>query len=335
MTKENPMTVRRSTALIRLASVPLAALFLAACATSSDPQAADVAASAPAMRDAILDLDCGGERAELRFESQEVTLVFDRKAVRVVATPAASGVRWASTVFDDTWVWNKGDQFTVAFRGKELPPCTATERSPKPFVAIIHEPSFHLSIVGGTMTVRRPGADPVEIAVGEPSAHDGDRVWRGSLDDRGLVLRVGGARCRDAMSGMWHPATALLTVGGETYPGCAGDPVDLLAVGEWLVVSIGGEAVAEEPPATIEFLPEGRVGGSGGCNRWNGPFRLGEGLAIGPELRSTMMACAEPVMATERRLLDALPKVNAFDFDDAGRLVLATADGEAIVARRR
>lgn len=329
------MTVRRSAAPIRVAPVPLAAILLAACATSSDPEAADVAASEPAARDAILDLDCGGERAELRFEGGEVTLAFDRQAARVVAEPAASGARWSSTALDDTWIWNKGEEYTVAFRGQQLPPCTATERRPKPFVAIVHEPSFHLSIIGGTMTVRRPGADPTEVPVGEPSNHEGDRVWRGSLDDRGLVLRVGGARCRDAMSGMWHPATALLTVGGDTYPGCAGDPVDLLAVGEWLVVSIGGEAVAEEPPATIEFLAEGPVAGSGGCNRWSGPFRLGEGLAIGPDLVSTMMACTEPVMATERRLLDALPTVTGFDFDDAGRLVLATADGQPIVARRR
>lgn len=82
-------------------------------------------------------------------------------------------------------------------------------------------------------------------------------------------------------------------------------------------------------------MAEGRVGGSGGCNRWSGAFRLGEGLGIGPHLVSTMMACLEPVMATERRLLDALPLVTAFDFDESGRLVLATGDGKAIVARRR
>lgn len=320
---------------LRLAAAPLVAALVVACATPPNTPPDDAGATAPPTRDRILDLACGGERAELRFEGDEVTLAFDRQAARVVAERTASGVRWSSTALDDTWIWNKGDEYTVSFLGRQLPPCTATERAPKPFVAIVHEPSFHLSIVDGTMTVSRPGAEPVELAVGEPSDHEGDRVWRGSLDDRGLVLRVGGARCRDTMSGIWHPATALLTVGGETYPGCAGDPVDLLAVGEWQVVSIGGEAFPEEPPATIEFMAEGRVGGSGGCNRWSGAFRLGEGLGIGPHLVSTMMACLEPVMATERRLLDALPLVTAFDFDESGRLVLATGDGKAIVARRR
>jgi heat shock protein HslJ len=319
----------------RLATVAaLGAVLATGCATRTTDVDEAAVATAPG-RDRILDLACGGEHAELRFEGEHVTLAFDRKATRVVAEPVASGTRWASTVLDDTWVWNKGEAYTVSFRGQRLPPCTATERQPKPYVAIVHEPSVHLSIVGGTMTIRRPGAEPVEVAVGEPSMHEGDRVWRGSLDDRGLVLRVGGARCRDAMTGMPHPATALLTIGGDTHPGCAGDPVDLLAVGEWLIESIGGEPVPDEPPATIEFLPEGRVVGSGGCNRYAGEFRIGEGLAIGPNLASTRMACTESVMTSERRVLDALPTASAFDLDDSGRLVITIADGGTLVARRR
>lgn len=297
--------------------------------------AAPELAGSPAERDRILDLDCGGQRAELRFESGEVTLAFDQQAARVVAQPAASGQRWTSTTFDDTWIWNKGEAYTISFRGQPLPRCTASERQPKPLVAVFHEPSFHLSILETSMTVRRPGEEPVEMAVGEPSAHEGDRVWRGSLEDRGLVLRIGGARCRDAMSGLWHPATALLTVGGDTYPGCAGDPVELLAVGEWLVLTIDGNSIPEEPPVTIEFLAAGRVAGSGGCNRYGGSFAIGEGLTFGPDLMSTMMACTDSVMATERRLLDALAGIRGFDFDDDGRLLLMRADQPAIVARRR
>lgn len=289
----------------------------------------------PAERDRILDLDCGGQRAELRFEGGEVTLAFDQQAARVVAQPTASGQRWASTAFDDTWIWNKGEEYTISFRGQPLPRCTANERRPKPLVAVFHEPGFHLSILDGTMTVQRPGQEPVKVAVGEPSAHEGDRVWRGSLEDRGLVLRIGGARCRDAASGLWHPATALLTVGGDTHPGCAGDPADLLAVGEWQVLAIDGDTIPEEPPVTIEFLAAGRVAGSGGCNRYGGSFAIGEGLTLGSDLMSTMMACTDAVMATERRLLDALAGIRGFDFDEDGRLLLTRADQPAIVARRR
>lgn len=317
-------------------ALALAGALIGGCAktaTTTGPRAA-MDDSGHAARDRIVDLDCGGQRAELRFEGGEVTLAFDGQAARVVAEPTASGTRWASTAFDDTWIWNKGEAYTIAFRGQSLPSCTGTERLPKPVVAVFHEPSFHLSILDGTMSVRRPGDEPVELAVGEPSEHEGDRVWRSSLDGRGLVLRVGGARCRDAMTGMWHPATALLTVGAETHPGCAGDPADLLTVGEWLVLSIDGDAIPEEPPVTIEFLAGGRVAGSGGCNRFGGAFTLGEGLGFKREFVSDM-GCPDTVMATERRLLEALATVSAFDFDEAGRLVLTRADSRMIVARRR
>ncbi len=328
------MNAYRRPATLMFPVALLAAICLVACANqTTDPD--NAMAAPPAVRDRILDLDCGGERAELRSEGGEITLVFDRAAVRVVPVPAASGARYEARVLDDTWVWNRGEEYTVSFRGRELPPCMASERRPKPYVAIVHEPSFHLSILGGTMTIRRPGAEPVEVEVGEPSMHEGDRVWRGRLDDRGLVLRVGDARCRDAMTGMPYPATALLTIGGETHPGCAGDPVDLLAVGEWLIESIGGETIPDEPPATIEFLPEGRIAGRGGCNRYGGDFAFGEGLRIGPNLYSTKMACAEPAMESERRVLDALPTASAFDFDESGRLVITIADGKTLIARRR
>lgn len=316
-------------------AVTVAATVLTGCVTPSpeDDDAASPAASSS--RDRILDLTCGDARAELRFEGGEVTLVVDRAAVRVVEGPVASGVRWTANVLDDTWVWNKGAEYTVSFRGQRLPPCTATERKPKPLVAIVHEPSFRLAIAGEAMTVVRPGREPTEIRVAGPTAEAGGEVYRATLDGAELALRIERSPCRDSMTGMPHPATARLTIGRETHRGCAGDPVDLLAGGEWLIESIGGEPVPEEPPATIEFLPEGRIAGSGGCNRYGGSFALGEGLTIGPNLFSTMKACNDPVMASERRVLDALPTASAFEFDDSGRLVLTIADGKTLVARRR
>lgn len=47
----------------------------------------------------------------------------------------------------------------------------------------------------------------------------------------------------------------------------------------------------------------------------------------------TMMACPEPVMAAERAILDALAKVDRFDFDEAGDLLLI--GGDAVLLRAR
>lgn len=315
-------------------SLAVAATMLAGCATSTTEDEDAVSAASPS-RDRILDLACGDRRAELRFEGGEVTLVVDRAAVRVVEEPAASSRRWTANVLDDTWIAHQGEEYLVSFQGRRLPPCVASERPPKPLVAIVHEPSFRLSILGAAMTVVRPGHEPVEIPIAGPSVAADGEVYRGTLDGAALTLRIERSTCRDSMTGMPHPATAWLTIGGESHRGCAGDPVDLLTVGEWLIESVGGEPVADEPPATIEFLPEGRIAGSGGCNRYGGSFALGEGLTIGPNLFSTMMACAEPAMASERRVLDALPTTSAFDIDESGRLILTIADGRTLVARRR
>ena len=58
----------------------------------------------------------------------------------------------------------------------------------------------------------------------------------------------------------------------------------------------------------------------------------GEGLRLEPG-GMTMMACPEPVMAAERAILDALAKVDRFDFDEAGDLLLI--GGDAVLLRAR
>ena len=47
-----------------------------------------------------------------------------------------------------------------------------------------------------------------------------------------------------------------------------------------------------------------------------------------------MMACPEALMNQERKLLQLLPKVQRYRIDASGALVLETASGDAIVARR-
>ena len=47
-----------------------------------------------------------------------------------------------------------------------------------------------------------------------------------------------------------------------------------------------------------------------------------------------MMACPEALMRQEQKLLEMLPKVEGYRIDRTGALVLRTADGREIVARR-
>lgn len=97
--------------------------------------------------------------------------------------------------------------------------------------------------------------------------------------------------------------------------------------GRQAVVSVtAGSAI------TLEFLPEGRVRGSGGCNHFNGSYTSSaDQLQIGP-VGATRRACAEPegVMAQEAAFLRALETVASARFE-GHRLELRTATGALAV----
>jgi heat shock protein HslJ len=79
---------------------------------------------------------------------------------------------------------------------------------------------------------------------------------------------------------------------------------------------------------TAEFGTDGRVAGSGGCNRFSGGYTLeGDGLTIGP-VASTRMACSEPegIDQQERAYFAALARVSSWSFRE-DRLQLRAADG--------
>ena len=72
---------------------------------------------------------------------------------------------------------------------------------------------------------------------------------------------------------------------------------------------------------------QGRVSGSDGCNRFNGPYgSRGTSLQIGPPLAATQMACAPPVMEQAARFNQALAGTRSFRLDGA-QLRLLGADG--------
>ena len=60
------------------------------------------------------------------------------------------------------------------------------------------------------------------------------------------------------------------------------------------------------PGATLSFPEEGRIAGSGSCNRFFGSVKVeGDSLEISG-VGSTKMACPEPIMGQEQKYLQAL-----------------------------
>ena len=101
-----------------------------------------------------------------------------------------------------------------------------------------------------------------------------------------------------------EPVEVAVDVVTEPVP----EPAELL--GGWLLEDLGGRGVMDMVRTTMEFDAEGRVFGSGGCNRFTGSYTFEEGkLAFGP-LAGTKMMCPEAVMDQEDRYHQALGAVD-------------------------
>lgn len=96
---------------------------------------------------------------------------------------------------------------------------------------------------------------------------------------------------------------------------------------QWQLVRLGGTTVRPEDDVfTIRFqAPEGRLAGTGTCNRLSGRYEEGENrkLHIGP-IASTRMAC--PDAAREQAFIAALESTTHYDMD--GPMLLLLSDGE-------
>ncbi|WP_372916524.1 META domain-containing protein [Sandarakinorhabdus sp.] len=105
--------------------------------------------------------------------------------------------------------------------------------------------------------------------------------------------------------------------------------------GEWQLADLnGGGAVAGGSLRFGVAGSDGSVGGTAGCNRFNGGWKQdGGNLKLGP-FTATKMACPPPVMDVERRVLALLEAVNSVTYTADGGAFLAARDGRKLRLRR-
>jgi heat shock protein HslJ len=103
-----------------------------------------------------------------------------------------------------------------------------------------------------------------------------------------------------------------------------------LAGSEWRPVEIRGEPVNANGIAFVRFGAEGKVSGSGGCNRFFGQYDTeGTKLALS-RLGSTRKACAPSLMDLERSFLGTLQETAVLERRGAN-LELRDASGRTIM----
>lgn len=127
-------------------------------------------------------------------------------------------------------------------------------------------------------------------------------------------------------------ATSLL-VGLVLLTGCSllSSQPRLQTSKEYIIEWIGERPLIDRSHLTLQLDDaQQRVHGFAGCNQWFGSYRLdGNRLSIS-HIASTRKACAPALMEQENRYLQALPKVERWDFSEHGQLQLWPTEGAPI-----
>jgi heat shock protein HslJ len=107
--------------------------------------------------------------------------------------------------------------------------------------------------------------------------------------------------------------------------------------GRWDLKSygpVGSErTIAAENPITLVFEADGKISGSGGCNRYFGGWGFLEGSTDTVRIwrtGSTRMACPEPIMVQEHRFLEELSRASRYQVE-AAELRLYYDEGRAVL----
>lgn len=99
----------------------------------------------------------------------------------------------------------------------------------------------------------------------------------------------------------------------------------------WVAEDINGKGVIDNAQSTLSVTADGKVAGSGGCNRYFAQAEVaGDKIKIG-KAGATMMACPEALMDQERKFFAALEAAATFRIDGDGKLFLIDANGADIL----
>lgn len=112
-----------------------------------------------------------------------------------------------------------------------------------------------------------------------------------------------------------------------------GETAALPLAGTWLAEDIDGGGVIDNLQTTLEIGVDGKVSGSGGCNRFSGSATIEDDKISFGELAATEMACAEAVMDQEMKFHGALAAARTFRIDPAQRKLFLSDDAGKVVAQ--
>lgn len=207
-------------------------------------------------------------------------------------------------------------------------PAASAEDATGAWLALGTEPFWSIEVTPSHITYNDPENRMIRVAnPGAVAMTSGT-----SYITRRIAITATPQPCSDMMSDRRYRDTVRAVVDGRTLSGCGGPvlPPTHLDGTSWRIISIDGQAVLGDRPAELRF--EGnRVSGSAGCNRLTGSFTSDGSRLTVAQVAMTRMACPDPLMMREARLVQLLGQSLAMRTDARGRLNLTGNDGASIV----
>lgn len=316
---------------LRIPFTLVALLWIAACQPSKEAEPAQTGG----LRTQATVLYCG--ETELRVEylsSEEVRVTAGSETLQMVRVPSASGSKYQVKGDATSFVWLKGERATLKIDGRDFPECGPARRSTSSLQARGNEPGWTLRIDDREIHLETDyGQTQISAAFVAPTPTQGGRIYLAQGDEHALRITVLDELCADDMTGMPYPYQVTVEYDGQSLRGCGGNPASLLEGESWLVEDLDGKGIIDHSHMTLEFKGN-KLSGSAGCNSYTTSFVLGgEGLSLAT-MAVTQKSCAESLMTQEDRFLSILQSVARFSFDETGALLLHTADGRRLLARR-
>ncbi|WP_228743344.1 META domain-containing protein [Marinobacter sp. F4218] len=313
---------------MRILAVPVAVagLVLSACSTTLGPE-----------RPAVGSYACGQLDIQVSADPDSRLLSVDYLDKRLQLEPAesASGALYQAPGDDSTRFWSKGERAMLTISGQNYPECLKPGALERPFIALGNEPFWRAKVQGGMLEVTRPHEQDatMSILVDLKSEDRDGRRFIGEDDGVRATLKVATQLCQDTMSGVQFPYQARLTINGDVFEGCGGDPLRLFQGAEWVVDDLTGKGIIDRSRMSLQFREDNRVSGRASCNRFTGRYEFtGEGSLTFSQLATTRMACAPALMNQEDRFLDVMGRVSRGRIGQHGELLLSTPEGETIKA---
>jgi heat shock protein HslJ/membrane-bound inhibitor of C-type lysozyme len=296
---------------------------------------APTAIAAPADDPDASELICGEQRIRVSYAGDRMRLEVGEQIFDLAQAVSASGARYVALEDPTTSFWGKGDRGILEVRGETYPECIPVETAQPPFRATGNEPFWNIEMDHTRVElIMDLGETRINVALTEPEPVEDGRRYRNLIEDGDLQITILDRLCMDTMSGMPHPKTVEVVLDDLRLRGCGGEPAELLQGQEWVVEDIGGGGIIDRSRVTLNFGTDGRLWGRASCNSYLGGFALtGESLSLSPSA-TTMMACAPSLMNQETKFLDLLARVQRFEVDRTGVLVLHANDASTLLARR-